>query len=183
MTRDIAWGRPNHHGRHVVLAVVAILVVVFVVLSVVLFIRPDTNAPRHSNAVVVLGGSGSQQTEKGVALVKAGYASTLIVSTTSQYGCPSHIAGVTIICFSPNPATTQGEARFAAKLAKRHHWSQIIVVPSTTQVTRARIRFERCYSGTVLMDPANPTGLGNWAYGVVYEWPSLFKALLLQRGC
>ena len=61
-----------------------------------------------------------------------------------------------MICFSPVPDTTQGEAREVAKLARSYDWRQIIVVPGTPQTTRARIRFARCYHGTLLFDPASP---------------------------
>jgi hypothetical protein len=57
------------------------------------------------------------------------------------------------------------------------------VVPSIPQTTRARIRFDRCYRGTLLFDPASPGGVGEWIRNVVYEWGALAKALTLQRGC
>jgi hypothetical protein len=33
------------------------------------------------------------------------------------------------------------------------------------------------------MVPADPGGLLNWVYTVVYEWGALPKALIFQRGC
>jgi uncharacterized SAM-binding protein YcdF (DUF218 family) len=90
---------------------------------------------------------------------------------------------VSIICFIPHPLTTQGEARAVARLARTHNWRQIILVPGIPQTTRARIRFDRCYHGTLLFDPASPGGLGEWIHNVIYEWGALIKALALQRGC
>ena len=137
------------------------LIVVFLVLTAVLFIFPSTNGPRRSNAIVVLGGSGPRL-PKGMALARAGYAPYLVLSDPAHSLCPAAPHGVTVICFAPNPPTTQGEARAAAKLAREHGWRQIIVVSGTPQTTRARIRFKRCYHGTLLFDPANPDGLGGW---------------------
>lgn len=174
--------RRRRRRRPLVVAVV-LLVIVFAVLTFALFIRPATNLPRRAGAVVVLGDAGSQQLDKGIALVRAGYAPNLVVSTPTRYNCPGPIASVTVTCFAPNPATTQGEARFASALARRNHWSRIIVIPSTPQVSRARVRFGRCFSGAVLMDPADPAGFGVWAYDLVYEWGAMVKAFTLQRGC
>jgi hypothetical protein len=93
---------------------------------------------------------------------------------------------VKIICFVPHPGTTQGEARRVAKLAREHGWREIIVVSGTPQTTRARIRFARCFRGTLLFDPADPSSLsghGGWIYNVICEWGALIKAETLQRGC
>lgn len=173
----------THLGRRVVPVGVLVAVVAVVVASVPLYVRPATDAPQQAGAVVVLGDSGAQQLDKGISLVKAGFARTLVVSTANRYGCPPPIPSVAILCFSPEPATTQGEARFASTVAIRRGWKRIIVVPSTAQTTRARIRFKRCFSGTILMDPADPVGLGAWAYRIAYEWAATVKALTLQRGC
>jgi hypothetical protein len=177
---------PLQHPRRVRASalVMAVVIVAIVVASVVLFIKPATNAPAHSDAVIVLaGGNNGGRIAKGLALVRAGYAPRLFVSAPGYKDCPQSLPSVSITCFNPNPATTQGEARFAATLAQQHHWHQIIVVSGTQQVTRARIRFDRCYHGMVLMIPADPGGLWNWATTVVYEWGAIVKALIFQRGC
>ena len=164
--------------------VIAVLVLVIVVVSVLFFIEPATNAPARSDAVIVLaGGNNSNRIDKGIELVKAGYAPKLYVSAPGFFDCPKSLPSVPITCFNPQPATTQGEARSAAALADQHHWTQIIVVSGTQQVTRARIRFDRCYHGTILMVPADPGGLWNWVSTVAYEWGAMAKALTLQRGC
>lgn len=164
------------------LAALGVTISVFLVLTAVLFVWPSTNAPRHSNAIVVLGGSGLR-VQKGLALARAGYAPNLVISITSLALCPPPPIGVKVVCFIPDPLTTQGEARAVAKLAHEHHWRQIIVVSSVPQTTRARIRLDRCYHGTYLFDPVSPGGLSAWIYGIVYEWGALVKALTLQRGC
>src|ERR1039458_3198195 len=164
------WKRPLVAGAVVVLA--------FLVLSAVLFVWPKTDTPRKVDAIVVLGGASNRVT-KGLKLASEGYAPTLLISTPDPSACGYSIPGVSIICFQPSPATTQGEARYVAKLASRRHWRQIIVVSRTAQALRARLRFERCYHGTALFDPAGSVTVAD----VIYEWGALAKALTIQRGC
>ena len=90
---------------------------------------------------------------------------------------------VHVICFIPNPETTQGEARAVTGLANTHNWHRIIVVSGTPQTTRARLRFARCYHGTLLFDPVSPGGISSWVHNDIYEWGALAKALTIQRGC
>jgi uncharacterized SAM-binding protein YcdF (DUF218 family) len=158
------------------------MLVLVVACTAVIFVWPSTNAPRRSDAIVVLGGSGPRL-QKGLALAAAGYAPYLVVSGGDHTMCPSAPQGVRVICFAPHPDTTQGEARATTTLAHTYGWRQIIVVPGTPQTTRARIRFERCYHGTLLFDPVSPGGLGSWVHNVLYEWGALAKAETLQRGC
>ncbi len=172
----------RHRGRRIILIVVSALVALFLFLTAVLFVWPATNAPRRSNAIVVLGGSGPRAL-KGIALARAGYAPYLAISDPDRATCPKSFRNVTVICFFAKPFTTQGEARATAELAREHHWHQIIVVSGIPQTTRARIRLARCYHGTLLFDPASPGGIGEWIYNVVYEWGALIKALAVQRGC
>jgi len=173
----------RHRGRRIVFLAVAALVALFLVLTAVLFVWPATNAPRRSDAIVVLGGSGPR-IQKGLALARAGYAPYLVLSGGfDRAHCPAPPPGVKVICFVPHPGTTQGEARAVAKLARANKWPQIIVVSGIPQTTRARIRFDRCYHGILLFDPASPGGLGEWIHNVIYEWGALAKAETLQRGC
>jgi uncharacterized SAM-binding protein YcdF (DUF218 family) len=174
----------GHRRRHFRVAL-GFFVLLVVASSAVLFMFPSTDRPRQSDAIVVLGGSGPR-TQKGLALARAGYAPYLVVSINAgayRTQCPRGSSGVTVICFTPDPLTTQGEARAIAKLAQEKAWHQVIVVPSTPETTRARIRFKRCFHGTLLFDPASPGGLGAWVYNVIYEWGALAKALTIQPGC
>jgi hypothetical protein len=47
----------RHRLRRSLIAL-GVIIVVFLTLTAVLFVFPSTNAPRRSNAIVVLGGSG-----------------------------------------------------------------------------------------------------------------------------
>ena len=153
-------------------------VVAFLVLSAVLFVWPRTNAPRKVDVIVVLAGA-SDRVAKGLKLAAVGYAPTLLISTTDSSACQHKIPGVSVICFRPSPETTQGEARYVAKLASRNHWHQILVVSGTAQTIRARLRFDRCYHGAALFDPVGSVSVKE----ILYEWGALAKALTFQRGC
>jgi len=168
------WKRPLVAG--------AVAVVAFLVLSAVLFVWPRTDAPRKVDAIVVLGGASNRVT-KGLKLASEGYAPTLLISTPDPSACRYRIPGVSVICFQPSPETTQGEARYVAKLASERHWSQILVVSGTAQTLRARLRFDRCYHGTALFDPVGASDVIKWVHNVFYEWGALAKALTIQRGC
>ena len=177
MARAPGWIR-----RHLVLCGVGVVLAVFLFFTAVLFVWPATDAPQRVDAVVVLGGSGDRL-QQGFSLVRAGYAHVLVVSDHEEAPCPRSTDRRRVICFDPDPATTQGEARAVARMAATYHWTRLLIVPSTPQTTRARIRFDRCYPGTALYDPVSPGGLGEWIYSIAYEWVALGKALVLQRGC
>jgi hypothetical protein len=89
---------------------------------------------------------------------------------------------VTLICFNPEPATTQGEAEFVGRLAEKYHWQSIAVVAITPQAARARLRVERCFPGRIYVVTA-PIRPGVWPYRIAYEWGALMKAVLIQRAC
>lgn len=170
----------------IVAAVVLVAVLAFVGLTLRLFVYPDLNAPEPSNAIVVLGGNGAGPFDEGVALARQHVAPTLVFSLVPAYSCQPSVVKLPsehILCFRADPQTTQGEARSIAHLATVHHWHRIVVVMPTTQATRARLRIGRCFSGQVLEVAVTPPGFWAWVRGIVYEWPSLLKALVLQPSC
>lgn len=152
----------------------------FLIASLPLFVFPSPDKPRRVDAIFVLGGPGKRVAE-GLRLARQGYAPTLVISSGGQctWTPPS---GVRLICFRPNPFTTQGEARYAAELSRRNHWQSLIVVAGTSQLTRARIRFDRCTKVHIAYVGAEPR-LVAWPYQIAYEWAALTKALVWQRGC
>jgi hypothetical protein len=170
-----------------VVAVLLVAVVAFSAVTARLFVYPVVNAPQVSDAIVVLGGSGGAPVRAGVALADKGYAPLLVISLVTGQQCQPallHLTGhVRAACFHADPQSTQGEARAIAHLAKVDHLHSIIVVAPTSQVTRARLRVSRCYSGTLLMDGVRTGSLWQWAYAIAYEWGATLKALIFQRTC
>ena len=146
-------GRATRRSRRIALAALAVLVVGFVGLTVRLFVYPDLNTPERSDAIAVLGGNGDGPDRTGLELARHGYAPTVVFSINPSQSCDALRAALPhlrVICFFPQPNTTQGEARAIGHLAASEGWHRIIVVMPTTQATRARLRVGWCYPGQVL---------------------------------
>ena len=176
---------PRNRRRRLVVAALLFAGTVFLALTARLFIWPDSGVPAHADAIIVLSGDGDRLSV-GVNLASRGVARNLVVSIDAEQArdgqCSPPIAGVTIYCFVPHPGTTQGEARYAAQLADENHWRSLILVTSTPQDWRARLRMSRCYSGKVYV-ATGPLPVHEWPGAVIYEWGATLKALLLQRSC
>ena len=160
------------------------LIAVFLGVTARLFVWPDQGTPARVDALVSLDTPvGTLAT--ALRLAEQHRAPNLVISLgtpMSGYGCPHPIRGVRLICFNPDPGTTQGEAEYVGRLARTYHWRSVAIVTITPQETRARLRVERCFSGPVYT-VGTPIGLTSWPYQVGYEWGALFKALVLQRSC
>lgn len=174
----------------IVAAVVAVLVAAFCVMTAVLFVYPDLNAPEHSDAIVVLGGHGVPALDKGVELAREGYAPDLVLSLQTQMHCEPYknfvahrLPHVRVMCFTANPQTTQGEARSIKQLARQLDWKRVLVVVPTTQASRARLLIGRCYPGQVLEVGFPPEGIGEWISQFGIQWGAMFKALVLTPSC
>jgi hypothetical protein len=149
-----------------------------------LFVWPAQGMPPRVSAIVMLDSPG-HPLSTAVRLAAQHRASFLVVSRgtpASRDPCPRPIPGVTLICFNPKPATTQGEAEYVGRLARKYHWKSIAVVAITPQDSRARLRVERCFAGGVYVMTV-PISSDSWSYEIAYEWGALVKALLIQRSC
>jgi uncharacterized SAM-binding protein YcdF (DUF218 family) len=174
--------RSGRGRSHRAMAIVAVVVVIFIGFTARLFVWPDLNAPVHADAIVVLGGAGPR-IEEGFTLAKEGLAPLLVFSISRIQQCIPSTAQTTIRCFHANPLSTRGEARAIRTLAARYHLHRIILVVSTPQATRARLRVGRCYRGQILVTAVSPGGPVAWIEALAYEWGALFKALVLQTSC
>ena len=92
----------------IVAVVLAILVVAFVILTVVLFVKPDLNPPERADAVVVSGGVNIRAPHEGVRLVQEGYAPTVAFSLAPGFPCVGPEVkevdpAANVICFAPSP--------------------------------------------------------------------------------
>jgi hypothetical protein len=155
----------------------------FAGLTAHLFVFPAVDRPTHADAIVMFEGA-EDRLGKAMELARAGYAPVLVISTPGRRRCPVAAAPTSrVICFSPNPVTTRGEARASARLAARYGWRKILFVTGRAQDTRARIRIGRCYHGRFLITTVNPRHRRDWPSTVAYEWGALAKALIWQRGC
>lgn len=151
-----------------------------------LFVWPPHGMPARVDAIVMLNGPGDRL-HTALRLAWEGRARVVVVSQSSPFWghgsiCAPKIPGVRVMCFDPNPATTRGEAEFAARLARRYHWHSLALVTTAPQDTRARLRMHRCFAGHVYVVNA-PLTTYQWPAEVVYEWAATLKALFLQPGC
>jgi hypothetical protein len=170
--------------RQKVLIALAVVFCVMCVATARLFIWPDQGMPPRVDAIVMLDSPG-RPLNVALRLAAQHRAPFLVVSQgtpASRDPCPQPIPEVTLICFHPVPPTTQGEAEFVGRLAKKYHWRSIAVVAITPQDTRARLRVGRCFPGRIYVVTA-PIRLGTWPYQIAYEWGALIKAVIMQRSC
>jgi uncharacterized SAM-binding protein YcdF (DUF218 family) len=158
--------------------------VIFCAGTVQLFIWPTRGMPAHVNAIVMLAGPGDRL-NTALRLAREQRAPLLVVSRGFDgYGgpCPAPVPRVKLICFSPNPASTRGEAEFAGRLAKKYHWHSLTLVTSTMQDYRARLRMEHCFIGRVYVITVGLPWT-SWPGQIAYEWAATIKMVAWQRGC
>lgn len=182
-------GIPNRWRRlprtlRVVLGTAVALALIVTILTARLLVWPAQGPPTHVSAIVMLAGPGVRL-PVALQLADERRATVLVVSQGHDgYGsqCPPRPSGLQLICFDPVPPTTRGEAEYIGRLAKKYHWTSVVVVTSRPQATRARILMERCFTGAVY-SATGPLPMGSWPYQVVYGWAALAKALFVDRAC
>jgi hypothetical protein len=166
------------------LAVASILVVVFAAVSARLFVWPPAGTPRQVDAIL-LTASPYAPLSLAIRLARSLRPKYLLISLGHEgYGgsCPRPVPYSRLICFDPNPATTQGEAEYVGRLAARYSWRSILVVSITPQDWRAMQRVQRCFKG-VVYGAGGGIPLYYWPYEIAYEWAATMKMLVLQRAC
>lgn len=175
---------PRSPRRRWLNIVVALLIVAAAVVEVRLYVVPASDGARPADAVVVLGGQEYKaRLQTADVMLKKFPGSVVVVSIPGGIACPAQPPGASaILCFSPNPSTTQGEARTASKLAAKYGWKSIEVVTTADQVWRARLRFSRCWSGDLTMVRSD-SSISSRMRAVPYETAATIKAETLQRGC
>lgn len=158
----------------------------------VLFAFPALDLPARSDAVVVLGPPTVQRLVKAQEMVDDDLAETIVISVPADYAESSRhprlqglCAGDTdydVVCLTPDPFTTQGEARLTQALMTENDWTSVIVVTSVTHVTRARLLFDRCFAGTgettLFVSDERQYDPARWVSEYLYQTGAIVKALL-----
>lgn len=175
-------------GRPLVLLLVGTLLG-WAVAAAVLFLWPHQDVPRRADAVVVLAGGKAQRLARGLALVEAGVAPTLVISDgwdptwpEANRLCARRSTRFRVICFKPRPYSTRGEARGVARLELAHRWRSVLLVTSRYHVLRSRLLFERCLGSTVSATGA-PWPRSSVVSVVVKESAKLGYAVTVGRSC
>jgi uncharacterized SAM-binding protein YcdF (DUF218 family) len=169
-------------------AVGCIGVLAWGIAAVKAFRLPEIDPPRTTDAYYLLASGG------GVAAVSAGLdrfpkESSVVLSVTTDlmllpdYRSTCARTDREIHCITPDPLTTQGEARGFARLAAARDWSSVTVISQVSHTTRARILMKRCFPGEVRMNPIDTEdGRRTWARSLVYESGAMVKTWLTP-GC
>jgi hypothetical protein len=168
----------------IVLSTAVALIVIFAVMTARLLVWPAEGMPTQVSAIVMLAGPGVRL-PVALQLADERRASVLVISQGHDgYGspCPSRSPGLQLICFDPDPATTSGEAEYIGRIAKKYHWTSVVLVTSRPQATRARMLVERCFTGAVY-SATGPLPLRSWPYQIAYGWGALTKAVFVDRTC
>ena len=180
---------PTRHRRtlrRAVMAIVVSLLILTAVGIVVIQFPTTTRNPPHVDAVVVLGALDQGDMAAAGRLLEAGTSSTLVLSVADgEWGnlCRDSPPGISVICFHPDPSTTQGEAKAINQLAAENGWRSLAVVTWTTHVARSRVLLSRCFDGDLyLVDYPDEMTLGDRVYEQLYQSASFVK-VLLQPTC
>jgi len=140
--------------------------------------------PAKVDAIVVPGGPGNRITA-ALDLARQDRARYLVLSQGEPVPpqlCGSRVGSATVLCFMPDPDTTQGEAEGTARLAKQYGFRSIALVTTPDQTWRAKLRFGRCYNGQLYAATTHlPWHL--WPYQIAYQWAATLKAEVLNRSC
>jgi uncharacterized SAM-binding protein YcdF (DUF218 family) len=177
--------------RRLLVALVVLVAAALAGLTYPMFVFPATDAPGRADAVVVFAGGDGERQAEGVRLVGQGVAPVLVISDGGEPDgprarlCRERPAGLRLVCFTPDPATTRGEARRFAELAGRHGWRSLVLVTSNYHVLRASLLLERCYGGPVRRVGTALRNDHSWETGrqLAGEWLAVGAALTLQRSC
>ncbi|SEH90997.1 Uncharacterized SAM-binding protein YcdF, DUF218 family [Mycolicibacterium rutilum] len=178
-------------------AVAVVVVIVLIDLTVagfVLFTNAAGDELQKADAILVLAGEHDGREEHGIALARAGWAGTVVLS--NPYPADDDVMsrvcdgerGVEVICVRPDLLTTRGEAIAMRELADERSWETIIVVTWRYHLPRARFVFRQCYSGhaddTVMtaVPRSYDFSVPEWELTYAYQFAGFAKAAI-QGDC
>ncbi|WP_084157256.1 YdcF family protein [Haematomicrobium sanguinis] len=173
-----------------VLATLAALLLLWFAAGLYLFVflpLPQADRESAADAVVVLGGASRERLPAGLEAIRSGQAKTLVLSNPETAGNRSTnswcAAGAPIpqdiVCFTPKPNNTSGEAKQIGALAKENGWRSIIIVTSRYHEARASLLISQCTDATLIAKPTEPNfTLADWAGRFIEESAGILAALV-----
>lgn len=175
--------------RHPLAAVAAssvMAVVVWFGLCWRFLVRPRVDPMRPVDAVQVLDPVAPKLATARAAMAASG-AKVMVISvpkgTRDAAGAYCDTLSYEVICRTPDPSTTRGEAIALGQLARERGWQRVGVVTYTSHVSRTRMLMQRCVpADAVVWEVADPSSLRRWARRFVYETGAWLKAQVV-RGC
>ena len=166
--------------------------VAYILVGLPVFVFPAVEPlPAHADVAFVLGPPTAARVAAATRLQEAGIVRDVLVSTPGPdptvYGRIAPVllrcnSEADLICRSPEPTTTRGEARLLRQEAASHHWRSAIVVTMPAHIARARMLMERCYPGSLTMASSHEAPTYGWPYQYLYQTTATVKAWLTP-GC
>jgi uncharacterized SAM-binding protein YcdF (DUF218 family) len=192
--RAVQGSAPRLHPRsrrwRLVPLAVGLVIVLLVAVTGKLFIWPSpAKVPKHADAVIVLPGGTGDRLPRSLSLMNRGVAHWLVLpggSTPSWPAANQQCATAQryqVLC-PPDPGSVRNEARLARALAQQHRWGLVVVVTSRTDLTRARLDFDRCLdSGFGMASSTSHANLLSKLRVVGDEWSGWISDGLFHRSC
>lgn len=172
------------------------LLLLWGIAGVFLYVAPNVDIPRRTDVLFVLAPAG-ERLEYAKEIMDEGFAGTLAISLpavatdASLKSAPcDDVRSYRIICFEPDPVTTQGEARALQRLAEENGWKSASVLTAQSHITRARVLIQRCYGGELVMiahwkdHPWLPLSSKEASWGYIYAYETAaFVKVAVNRDC
>lgn len=160
--------------------------VVWVVVGLPFFVFPTVDpVPQHADVVLVLGPPLPERVDVAERLLAEHRVDTALVSVPgpeSAWDVGALCARSDVICFTPDPSTTRGEARELRTEAAVHGWTSAVVTTMPAHLARARTIVGRCFGGRLSMVADAESPYNGIAYQYVYQTAATVKSWILQ-GC
>lgn len=159
-----------------------------VVVTGVMVVRPRLDKPTTADAVVVPSGDHRERLAAAISLMEREVAPILVLVGAPDFAeadamCRDQHA-YEVVCLRPSPdPDTRGQAGAVGALAARRGWRSLAVVTSIQHVTRARLLFDRCFSGDLEMMGAELPPEVDKPQFIGHEWLGLLHTIAFTRGC
>lgn len=146
-------------------------------------VNPRVDSAPNVDALLVLATQTGAQ-EEGHRLGAEGVTDLLIVSIPEgaiNWLCSDPPPDTEVVCFSPDPTTTQGEAIVGAEIARQHGAENLGIVTYDHHMERARLLVDRCWDGPTHTYEFQPTrDRQQYIYSFIYAMAAYGKTFLTQ---
>lgn len=165
----------------------------FLALSIWFSTSPDTRDPStfSGDAVVMFVGGRGERLERALEFVHEGSAAVLVIpnGTVAKWPdanelCNDSNLPIEVLCPTPEPDNTRGEAQIIGSIAEDRGWSTILMVTSDYHVNRAAALLDHCFDGQVFTSAApSDEEFRRRVRRAAHEWLGNVEARLLNRHC